>query len=112
MEAARTWIPLKAQQEGGAGVASARKVAQRKWVRPDRARVREHRTRPLRPPLTLHSNDLQWPMARASGGAVNLRNPKSGARGLFQLLPAQYALNPNGIELSGHAVDDFRSGIR
>jgi hypothetical protein len=36
-------------------------------------------------------------MAQEPGGAVNLRNPRSGARALFQLLPPQYELNPDGI---------------
>lgn len=64
-----------------------------------------------RVPLT-QFNDLLWLMAQESGGMVNLRNPRSGARGLFQLLPSQYELNPDGIGSFGNAVDECRGGIR
>jgi hypothetical protein len=64
-----------------------------------------------RVPLT-QFNDLLWLMAQESRGAVNLRNSKSGARGLFQLLPSQYELNPDGIESFGDAVEECRGGIR
>ncbi|CAD6509567.1 hypothetical protein LMG28727_00254 [Paraburkholderia kirstenboschensis] len=62
-------------------------------------------------PLT-QFNDLLWLMAQESGGAVNLRNPKSGARGLFQLLPSQYELNPDGVKSFGNAEEECRGGIR
>ncbi|WP_027801509.1 aggregation-promoting factor C-terminal-like domain-containing protein [Paraburkholderia dilworthii] len=62
-------------------------------------------------PLT-QFNDLLWLMAQESGGAVNLRNPKSGARGLFQLLPSQYELNPGDVKSFGRAVEECRGGIR
>jgi SLT domain-containing protein len=62
-------------------------------------------------PLT-QFNDLLWLMAQESGGAVNLRNPKSGARGLFQLLPSQYELNPDGVKSFGNAVEECRGAIR
>jgi SLT domain-containing protein len=62
-------------------------------------------------PLT-QFNDLLWLMAQESGGAVNLRNPKSGARGLYQLLPSQYGLNPDGVKSFGNAVEECRGGIR
>ena len=64
-----------------------------------------------RVPLTQY-NDLLWLMAQESGGAVNLRNSKSGARGLFQLLPSQYELNPDGVKSFGNAVEECRGGIR
>jgi hypothetical protein len=49
------WIPLKAQQEGGAGVASARKVAHPKRVRPDGGRLEAARKLARR--LRFHNRD-------------------------------------------------------
>ena len=43
-------------------------------------------------------SDLAWIMAQESGGVVDAKNPHSTARGLFQLLKAQYDLNPNGVK--------------
>jgi hypothetical protein len=43
---------------------------------------------------------------------VGSRNPRSSARGLYQLLPAQYALNPEGEKSFGNAVEECRGGIR
>lgn len=56
-------------------------------------------------------NDLLWIMAQESAGVVNVRNGKSTARGLFQLLHAQYALNPHGESSFGNAVEECQGGI-
>lgn len=61
-------------------------------------------------PLTDY-NDLLWIMAQESSGIVNARNPGSTARGLFQLLHAQYGLNPNGEKSFGNAIEECRGGI-
>ncbi|WP_245783701.1 hypothetical protein [Paracidovorax konjaci] len=57
-------------------------------------------------------DDLLWIMAQESSGVVGTRNPKSTARGLFQLLQAQYGLNPNGERSFGNAVEECQGGIR
>lgn len=56
-------------------------------------------------------NDLLWIMAQESEGVVDARNSKSSARGLFQLLRAQYSLNPNGEKSFGNAVEECQGGI-
>ncbi len=56
-------------------------------------------------------NDLLWIMAQESEGKVNAHNPKSTARGLFQLLRNQYDLNPNGEKSFGNAVEEAQGGI-
>lgn len=61
------------------------------------------------PPSDL--NDLAWIMAQESAGVVNARNAHSSARGLFQLLAAQYDLNPNGEASFGNAVEESQGGI-
>ncbi|WP_310630365.1 hypothetical protein [Paraburkholderia sp.] len=50
-------------------------------------------------------------MAQESGGRVNARNGASTARGLFQLLQAQYDLNPRGEASFGNAVEECQGGI-
>jgi SLT domain-containing protein len=55
--------------------------------------------------------DLAWIMAQESSGVVNARNAHSTARGLFQLLSAQYSLNPNGEKSFGNAVEEAQGGI-
>ena len=55
--------------------------------------------------------DLLWIMAQESGGTVNARNPTSTARGLFQLLRAQYDLNPRGEKSFGNALEECQGGI-
>lgn len=55
--------------------------------------------------------DLLWIIAQESAGVVGVRNSNSSARGLFQLLSAQYALNPNGVDSFGNAVEECRGGI-
>lgn len=57
-------------------------------------------------------NDLLWIMAQESGGRVNASNSSSSARGLYQLLKAQYSLNPNGEKSFGNAVEECQGGIR
>lgn len=56
--------------------------------------------------------DLLWIMAQESSGKVNVSNSESTARGLFQLLKAQYSLNPNGVYSFGNAVEECQGGIR
>lgn len=56
-------------------------------------------------------NDLLWIMAQESGGKVDVRNSKSTARGLYQLLSAQYDLNPHGEKSFGNAVEECQGGI-
>jgi hypothetical protein len=56
-------------------------------------------------------NDLLWIMAQESAGVVNARNGSSTARGLFQLLHAQYGLNPHGDRSFGNAVEECQGGI-
>lgn len=57
-------------------------------------------------------SDLAWIMAQESGGVVNTKNPHSSARGLYQLLTAQYELNPNGQKSFGNAIEESQGGIR
>lgn len=56
-------------------------------------------------------NDLLWIMAQESSGMVDAHNPASTARGLFQLLRAQYGLNPNGEKSFGNAIEECQGGI-
>lgn len=56
-------------------------------------------------------NDLLWIMAQESEGKVDTKNPKSTARGLYQLLEAQYSLNPHGVKSFGNAVEESQGGI-
>jgi hypothetical protein len=57
-------------------------------------------------------NDLLWILAQESAGVVDARNGASTARGLFQLLQAQYTLNPHGAASFGHAQEECQGGIR
>ncbi|SIT43440.1 conserved hypothetical protein [Paraburkholderia piptadeniae] len=57
-------------------------------------------------------NDLLWIMAQESVGIVDTRNGASTARGLYQLLRAQYGLNPHGDQSFGNAVEECQGGIR
>ncbi|MGZ3182711.1 MAG: aggregation-promoting factor C-terminal-like domain-containing protein [Telluria sp.] len=57
-------------------------------------------------------DDLLWIMAQESSGMVGVRNARSTARGLFQLLRAQYPLNPHGEDSFGNAVEECQGGIR
>ena len=56
--------------------------------------------------------DFLWIIAQESGGIVGVRNTRSTARGLFQLLRAQYPLNPNGESSFGDPVEECQGGIR
>lgn len=55
---------------------------------------------------------LLWIIAQESSGVVGVRNRRSTARGLFQLLRAQYELNPNGEKSFGNPVEECQGGIR
>jgi hypothetical protein len=57
-------------------------------------------------------NDLLWILAQESSGRVGVSNSSSSARGLFQLLRAQYDLYPNGERSLGNAVEECQGGIR
>jgi hypothetical protein len=57
-------------------------------------------------------NDLLWIMAQESNGVVDVRNRTSTARGLFQLLKAQYELNPHGEKSFGNAIEECQGGLR
>lgn len=57
-------------------------------------------------------DDYLWLIAQESSGKVDVRNPHSTARGLFQLLRNHYALNPNGERSFGNAVEECQGGIR
>jgi len=56
-------------------------------------------------------DDFLWIMAQESAGQVDARNSVSTARGLFQLLAAQYSLNPNGADSFGDAIEECQGGI-
>lgn len=62
-------------------------------------------------PLTQYDAFL-WIIAQESSGVVGVRNHRSTARGLFQLLRAQYELNPNGEKSFGNPVEECQGGIR
>jgi hypothetical protein len=55
---------------------------------------------------------LQFIMMQESGGRVDVRNPASSARGLFQLTASNYHLNPHGVHSFGNAVEEAQGGIR
>lgn len=57
-------------------------------------------------------DDFLWLIAQESSGIVGIRNSKSTARGLFQLLRPQYSLNPNGERSFGVAIEECQGGIR
>ncbi|TFW29363.1 hypothetical protein E4L96_01635 [Massilia arenosa] len=56
--------------------------------------------------------DFLWIIAQESSGKVGVRNTHSTAQGLFQLLRAQYSLNPNGEASFGNAIEECQGGIR
>jgi SLT domain-containing protein len=62
-------------------------------------------------PLTQYQ-DLLWIMTQESSGKVGARNSHSSARGLFQLLRNNYALNPHGVDSFGNGVEECQGGIR
>jgi hypothetical protein len=94
------------------------KASKPKWTPRDPATIPQDSLQALRTAMTLEHvsvdqyEDLAWIMAQESGGRVNVRNAHSTARGLFQLLKAQYELNPNGEKSFGNAVEECQGGIR
>ncbi|MDL2358167.1 MAG: hypothetical protein QFF03_23195 [Pseudomonadota bacterium] len=88
-----------------------------KWSEKDPAVVPMLSQAALRTAMTIEKvsvgeyDDFLWIMAQESGGVVNIRNSVSTARGLFQLLAAQYPLNPNGANSFGNAVEECQGGI-
>ena len=59
-------------------------------------------------------DDLLWIMAQESMGVVGAENQSgSSARGLYQLLEAQWdEYYPNGVRSIGNAVEECQGGIR
>ncbi|WP_239700768.1 hypothetical protein [Massilia sp. 9096] len=57
-------------------------------------------------------DDLLWIIAQESSGSAGVRNHRSTARGLFQLLRAQYGLNAQGERSFGNPVEECQGGIR
>ena len=88
------------------------------WVEKDTAAVPDASKTALRQAMQLEGtppaqfDDLLWIMAQESEGQVDLKNPKSTARGLFQLTAAGYANNPNGTGSFGNAVEECQGGLR
>lgn len=94
------------------------KSAKNGWVARDPSDVPVSSQNALRSAMNLEKipatdfNDLLWIMAQESSGRVNVSNPSSSARGLFQLLRPQYDLNPNGEKSFGNATEECQGGIR
>jgi len=88
------------------------------WVPRDPSTIPKESIQALKKAMTIEHvpeeqlADLTWIMAQESGGIVDTRNPHSSARGLYQLLKAQYELNPNGEKSFGNAVEECQGGIR
>lgn len=88
------------------------------WKEKDPAIVPIHVQFALREAMRLESVSLTqydaflWIIAQESSGVVGVRNHHSTARGLFQLLRAQYELNPNGEKSFGDPVEECQGGIR
>jgi hypothetical protein len=61
---------------------------------------------------TSWNDSLRFIMGKESGGQVGIQNQTSSARGLFQLLAANYKLNPNGAASFGNGVEEAQGGIR
>jgi Transglycosylase SLT domain len=56
---------------------------------------------------------LRFIMEKESGGRVGVQNTgQSSARGLFQLIAANYYLNPRGADSFGNGVEEAQGGIR
>lgn len=105
MAAQRQPLPLK-------------KRTKAEWVEKHPVHVPEASKEALRQAMELEHvpaaqfQDLLWIMTQESGGRVDIKNRYSTARGLFQLLQANYKLNPNGIQSFGIAVEECQGGIR
>lgn len=93
------------------------KAAQQEWKAKSPSIVPANVQMALREAMRLEDvsptefNDLLWIMAQESAGRVDVRNGKSTARGLFQLLRAQYPLNPHGESSFGNAIEECQGGI-
>jgi hypothetical protein len=61
---------------------------------------------------TSWNDSLRFIMDKESGGHVDIQNRSSSARGLFQLLAANYKLNPHGAASFGNGVEEAQGGIR
>jgi hypothetical protein len=87
------------------------------WAEKDPSKIPAHVQNALRDALRIEGvsmtqyDDFLWIIAQESGGIIGTRNPASTARGLFQLLRAQYPLNPHGEESFGNAVEECQGGI-
>ena len=105
-------------QAPAAARAAPPKPARHPWVEKDPANIPDASRTALRQAMLLEQtpsgefDDLLWIMAQESEGVVNLQNPKSTARGLFQLTASGYANNPNGVDSFGNAVEDCQGGLR
>ena len=94
-----------------------KKPAKPKWTPRDPSTIPAASLQALKKAMLLEQvpdeqfSDLAWIMAQESGGIVDTKNPHSTARGLFQLLKAQYDLNPNGEKSFGNAVEECQGGI-
>ncbi len=94
-----------------------KKTARPKWTPRDPATIPAQSRQALKQAMVLEHvpesqfADLAWLMAQESGGIVNAKNPHSTARGLYQLLKAQYGLNPNGEKSFGNAIEECQGGI-
>jgi len=93
------------------------KHAQSEWQEKDPDKVPQSSKDALRKAILIEHlplgsyDDFLWIMAQESGGVVGVRNSVSTARGLYQLLAAQYPLNPHGKESFGDAVEECQGGI-
>jgi hypothetical protein len=94
------------------------KPAKTNWVAIDPTTIPTTSQNALREAMAIEGvaltqyNDFRWLMAQESGGMVDLRNGKLSTRGMFQLLPLQFDLNPNGEKSFGNAVEECQGGIR
>jgi len=94
-----------------------RKPGKQPWKEKDTAQIPASVRSALREALKIEDipdaqyNDFLWIIARESSGTVDARNSRSTARGLFQLLRAQYELNPHGEKSFGNAVEECQGGI-
>ncbi len=93
------------------------KTAKHPWVAKDPGIVPATSQAALKTAMSLAGlptsdfDDLLWIMAQESAGVVDVRNSRSTARGLFQLLHNQYDLNPHGEKSFGNAVEECQGGI-
>ncbi|MDQ2823044.1 MAG: hypothetical protein M3Y65_22135 [Pseudomonadota bacterium] len=94
-----------------------KKARSKEWAEKDPAKIPVNVQTALREAMRIESvpltqyDDFLWIIAQESSGATDARNPASSARGLFQLLRAQYSLNPHGESSFGNAVEECQNGI-